>query len=159
MINSIGLGTRFRLDLRGDKRRRNIVHSRLIIRSPHGGHALLFDQKKNCLPKTPKNGQMLFGIMNSENMSNHFSTKNFGKFQCKLRACGRDDLFLVFTCSWAGKWTSADVMTFFWSSLLGGKVDICGRDDLFCGLYLFLGRKLDIYGHDDPQKTCPSFAQ
>ena len=73
--------------------------------------------------------------MNSENMSNHFSTKKFGKFQCKLRACGRDDLFfglhmllggkwtsadvmtfflfLVFTCFWAEKWTSAGVMTFF----------------------------------------------
>ena len=63
--------------------------------------------------------------MNSEKMSNHSSTKNFGKFQCKLR--------------------SADVMTFFWSAhvlILGGKMDICGRDEFY------------IRGRDDPQNTC-----
>ena len=70
--------------------------------------------------------------MNSENMSNHSSTKNFGKLQCKLRPaevmtfffglhllsgrkmviCGRDDLsFLVFTCCSPENWTSADMMT------------------------------------------------
>ena len=75
---------------------------------------------------------ILFGIMNSENMSNHSSTKNFGKLQCKLRPaevmtfffglhllsgrkmviCGRDDLsFLVFTCCSPENWTSADMMT------------------------------------------------
>ena len=42
------------------------------------------------------------------------STKNFGKFQCKLRACGRGDLFF--------------------------------------GLYLLSGRKMDICGHDDLQE-------
>ena len=63
------------------------------------------------------------------------------------------NLFLVFTRFWAENWTSADLMTFLllytrflaenWSSadvmtfswsfhpILGGKLDICGRDDLF----------------------------
>ena len=49
-------------------------------------------------------------------MSNHSSTKFFGKFQCKQRP--------------------ADVMTFFF------------------GLHLILDRKMDICGHDDPQRTC-----
>ena len=38
--------------------------------------------------------------------------------------------FFVFTCFWAEK-----------------LMDICGRDDPFFGLHLFLGRKLDICGH------------
>ena len=42
---------------------------------------------------------------------------------------------------------------FFWPSLLlGGKMDICGRDDLFFyffGLHLLLGEKMDICGRDD----------
>ena len=64
---------------------------------------------------------LLFDIMNSENMSQHSSTKNFGKFQCKLR--------------------SADVMIFFF------------------GLHgLFLSRKMNMCGRDDPQKTCSPFA-
>ena len=93
-----------------------------------------FQPKIICPPRTPKD-VILFGIMNSENMSNHSSTKNFGKCQYKLRPadvmisfvffwsslgfggklniCGRDDLFFVFTRFRAENWTSADVMTFF----------------------------------------------
>ena len=69
--------------------------------------------------------------MNSENMLKDSSTKNFGKFQYKLRP--------------------ADVMTFFFALhlILGKKLDICGRDDLFFGLHLILGKKLDICGRDD----------
>ena len=100
--------------------------------------------------------------MNSESMSNHSSTKNFGKFQCKLRPVnvmtvffglhlllgekmdiyGRDDVCLVFTCFWAKEWTSADVMSFFCLHLLlGKKMDIYGRDDLFFWSSFALGRK------------------
>ena len=69
-----------------------------------------FLTKKNC-PKRPH--VLLFGITNSGNISNHSSTKNFGKFQCKSTACGRDDLFfLVFTCYGAERWKFADLMTF-----------------------------------------------
>ena len=50
---------------------------RLTIRPP-------FQPKIICPPRTPKD-VILFGIMNSENMSNHSSTKNFGKCQYKLR--------------------------------------------------------------------------
>ena len=55
--------------------------------------------------------------------------------------CGRDDLifFLVFIY------------------FLDGKMDICGRDNLFFGLHLLLN-KTDICRHDDPQRTCPTFA-
>ena len=52
---------------------------------------------------------LFFGILNSDNMSNHFSTKSFGKFQDKLRPAG--------------------VMTFFFFGfhlILGGKLDIYG---------------------------------
>ena len=73
--------------------------------------------------------------------------------------CGRDDVLLVFTCFWAKKLISADVMIFFCLHLLlGKKMDICGRDDLFFGLHLLLGGKMDVCGHDDPQRTCPPFA-
>ena len=41
----------------------------------------------------------LFGFMNSEHMSKHSSTKNFGKFQCKQGpATLQRDLFLVLIC-------------------------------------------------------------
>ena len=102
------------------------------MRSPFEGHALLFDEKNLSFEDAKKwPNVLLFGIMNSENMSNHSSTKNFGKFQCKQRP--------------------ADMMTFFWSSLSfwGIKMDICGHDDFFFGLHLFLGKKMDICGHDD----------
>ena len=65
-------------------------------------------------------------------MSNHFSTKHFGKFRCKLCVCGRDDLFFGLHLL-LGEWTSADVMAFFWR-----KMDICGRDNLFFHIYIFL---------------------
>ena len=57
----------------------------------------------------------------------------------------------------------ADVMTFFLfffalHLILGGKLDMCGRDDLFFALHLILGGKLDMCGRDDLQKTC-SFVQ
>ena len=80
------------------------------------------------------------------------------QIQCKLSFSanyGRDDLFLVFICFWAEKWTSADVMTFFsfffgLHLLLGGKMDICGRDDLFCSVFTcFWAKKIDICGRDD----------
>ena len=35
---------------------------------------------------------------------------------------------------------------------------ICGRDNLFFGLHLILGGKLDICGRDDLQRICPPFA-
>ena len=130
--------------------------NQVIIGLPY---VLLFDQKSlfsEDAKKWPK--VLLFGIRHSENMSNHSSTKNFGKVQ--------------------GKQQPADVMTFFFLYLLlGRKIDICGRDDLFFlvftsvwaeiwtsediffGLHLFLGKKMDICGHDDPQRTCPPFAQ
>ena len=41
---------------------------------------------------------LLCGIMSSETMSIHSSTKNFGKFQCKLRPADVMTFFLVFTC-------------------------------------------------------------
>ena len=45
-----------------------------------------FLTKKNLSSEDAKEwpNVLLFGIMNSENMSNHSSTKNFVKFQCKL---------------------------------------------------------------------------
>ena len=43
--------------------------------------------------------------------------------------------------------------------ILGGKLGICGRDDLFLALHLILGGKLGICGRDDLQKNCPPFAQ
>ena len=50
--------------------------------------------------------------MNSENMSQHSSTKNFGKFQCKLQSADVMTFFLVFTaCFCAEKRTCADLMT------------------------------------------------
>ena len=51
--------------------------------------------------------------MNSENISNHFSTKNFGKLQCKLVPAEVMDVmtfFFMFTCFSAKNWTSADMM-------------------------------------------------
>ena len=54
------------------------------LRPSFGGHVLLFDQKKKCPPRTPKNA-LFFGIMNSEDMTNYSSTKHFVKFQHKLR--------------------------------------------------------------------------
>ena len=38
-------------------------------------------------------------------------------------------------------------------------MEICGLNDLYFGLYLLLGRKIDICGHDDPQRTSPPFAE
>ena len=74
----------------------------LTIRPLFGG---LFDQKNLSSEDAEKwPNVLLFGIINSENMSNHSSTKNFGKSRCKLRP--------------------ADVMTFlffsffFWASLV-----------------------------------------
>ena len=44
-------------------------------------------------------------------------------------------VFLVFTSFWEDKWTSEDVMIFFFffglHVILGGKVDVGRRDDLF----------------------------
>ena len=54
--------------------------------------------------------------MNSENTSNHSSTKIFGKFHFqlllgrKIDICERADLFLVFSCFGAENWTSADMI-------------------------------------------------
>ena len=99
--------------------------------------------------------------MNSENISNHSSAKDFGKFQfkpqpadamtffCSSLDSGRKIVHLrtwwPFFCfsldSGQKNWTSADVMT------------------LFFALYLILGGKLDICGRDDPQRTCLPFAQ
>ena len=48
--------------------------------------------------------------MKSENMSYHSSTKNFGKFQSKLRPAD-DTTFLFGLHLLAEKWTSADMVT------------------------------------------------
>ena len=58
-------------------------------------YVLLFDEKNLSSEDAKKwPNVFLFSIMNNENMSNHFPTKIFGTFQCKLRArSGRDDLF------------------------------------------------------------------
>ena len=61
-------------------------------------YVLLFYQKKLSSEKAKKCPNVLCGIMNSENMSNHFSTKNCGKFQRKLRLADVMTFFLVFTC-------------------------------------------------------------
>ena len=55
--------------------------ARVTTRPLFGGHVLLFDQK-NFSSKNAKKwpNVFLFSIMNTENMSNHSSTKNFGKF-------------------------------------------------------------------------------
>ena len=76
-------------------------------------HVLLFDQKKKLSSEDAEKwpNVLLFGIMNSENMSNHSTTKNFGKVSEQTTACGSDDLFLVITCFWAEKWTCAYMMT------------------------------------------------
>ena len=85
---------------------------------------------------------LLFNIMNSENMSNHSSTKNFGKFQRKQRPADVMTFyfFLVITCFWAEKWTFADIMTFF-------LVFSC----------FWAEKWTDMCGHDDPQRTSPPF--
>ena len=77
---------------------------------------------------------LLYGIISSENISYHSSTKNFGKFDLLFI------IFLGFACFWAKKWTSADLMIFFF------------------GLNVLLGRKLDICEYDDSQRTCSPFA-
>ena len=86
--------------------------------------------------------------MNSGNMSNHSSTKNFGKSLSKLRPADVMTFFLAFTGFWVENWTSADVITFFFfffglHSNLGGKLDICECDDLFFGLHLIVGERGD----------------
>ena len=53
-----------------------IAQNRVTIRNLFRGHVLLFDQKKLSSEDAKKwPNVLLFGIMNSENMSHHFSTK------------------------------------------------------------------------------------
>ena len=89
-----------------------LVHAKLGL-----PYVLLFDQKKLSSEDIEKClNFVLFGIMDSENMSNHSSTKKFWEVSVLTAACGRDDLFfffLVFPCFWAKKWTSSDRVTFF----------------------------------------------
>ena len=73
-----------------------LLKSRVItIRPPFGEHVLLFAQKKFVLRERQKMAECppFRHYMNCENVPNHSSTKNFGRFQCYQR--------------------SADVMTFF----------------------------------------------
>ena len=73
---------------------------------PHfgGGHVFLFDHKQFVLRGHQKCSNVLrFGIMNSENMSNHFSTKNFAKFQCKQRLADVMTFFSALVFFWGQK--------------------------------------------------------
>ena len=107
------------------------LSANLNLGLPYGTSSFL--TKKNLSSKDAKKwpNVFLFGIMNSEHMSNHSFTKNFGKFQCKQQP--------------------ADVVTFYFFGLhlfLSRKIDICEHYDLsvffFFYLHLFLGRKMDI---------------
>ena len=69
--------------------------------------------------------------MNSENISNHSSAKDFGKFQFKPQP--------------------ADAMTFFCFSLDSGrKIGHLRTCDLFSAFHSTLGKKLDIRRRYDP---------
>ena len=83
--------------------------------------------------------------MNNENMSDYSSTTHFGKFH-PIAAWGRYDLFFALHSISGGKLNicGRDDLSLFW----GGKLDIHGRDDLFLLFTRFLGGKLDIYGRD-----------
>ena len=84
---------------------------RLTIGPPFGGHVLLLDQKNLSTEDAKKwPNILLFGIMNSENMSNHFPTKNYTRsFSANYVPADVMTFFLVFTCFWAEKWTPADM--------------------------------------------------
>ena len=64
--------------------------------------------------------------MNSENMSNHSSTKKFWASSVQTTACGHGDFFfgLHLFWFWAEKWTSADVMKFTSADVMTLKVPV-----------------------------------
>ena len=64
------------------------------------------------------------------------STRKFWNVSAKTKACGRDDHLI-----------------------LGAELHIRRRDDHFFALRLILGGKLDICGRDVLQRTCPLFVQ
>ena len=67
----------------------------------------------------------------------HFFNQSFSFF------CGRDDLFLLFTCFCVRNWTFVDMMTFFFAVylILRGNSDICVVMTFFCS-WLDLARKI-----------------
>ena len=71
-----------------------------------------FYDQKNLSSENAKKCLLVFffGVMNNENMSNHSSTKNFGKLYCELLMTF---FSLLFTCFLVENWSSVDMMTFF----------------------------------------------
>ena len=72
------------------------LYTRLTTRPPFGGHVLQsFFTKNNLSSEDIKKcpNVLLFGIINSDNMSNRAYLKIFGEVLAQTTTCGRGDLF------------------------------------------------------------------